>query len=63
MNDVKKLIQDLSLDEWKQLYRWALQEESVRREKEELRLEIIQEVLAGENPEEEGGAVEPETES
>ena len=62
MNDVKKLIQGLSLDEWKQLYRWALQEESVRREKEELRLEIIQEVLAGENPEEEE-AVEPETES
>ncbi|WP_339016790.1 hypothetical protein R3O64_09645 [Corynebacterium hesseae] len=62
MNEVKKLIQNLSLEEWKQLYRWALQEESVRREKEELRLEIIQEVLAGENPEE-AEAVEPETES
>lgn len=62
MNEVKRLIQNLSLEEWKQLYRWALQEESVRREKEELRLEIIQEVLAGENPEGEE-AVESETES
>ena len=62
MNEVKKLIQNLSLEEWKQLYRWALQEESVRREKEELRLEIIQEVLSEANPEGEG-AVESETES
>lgn len=62
MNEVKKLIQNLSLEEWKQLYRWALQEESVRREKEELRLEIIQEVLAGGNPEGDE-AVESETES
>lgn len=62
MNEVKKLIQNLSLEEWKQLYRWALQEESVRREKEELRLEIIQEVLSEANPEGDE-AVESETES
>lgn len=62
MNEVKKLIQNLSLEEWKQLYRWALQEESVRREKEELRLEIIQEVLSEPNPEGDE-AVESETES
>lgn len=45
MDNVKKLIQNLDPEEWKKLYRWALQEESVRREKEQLKLEIIQDVL------------------
>lgn len=63
MDDVKKLIQNLSPEEWKQLYSWALMEESERREKEAVRLEIIHEVLSKNKPEEEGEAVESETES
>ena len=57
MDNVKKLIQNLDPEEWKKLYRWALQEEYVRREKEQLKLEIIQDVLGEEPP-----ADEPEEE-
>lgn len=47
MDAIKKAIGELSLEEWNILYRWAIREESVRREKEAIREELIREILSG----------------
>lgn len=46
MDAIKKAIGELSLEEWNVLYRWAIREESVRREKEAVREELIREILS-----------------
>lgn len=45
MNAIKEAIQALSQAEWKQLYQWALLEERDRREREEVKEELIAEIL------------------
>lgn len=47
MDAIKKAIGELSLEEWNTLYRWAIREESARREKEAVREELIREILSG----------------
>lgn len=46
MDAIKKAIGELSLEEWNILYRWAIREESARREKEAVREELIREILS-----------------
>lgn len=67
MNAIKEAIQALSQEEWKKLYQWALLEERARREREEVKEELIAEILGKdqedteEAPSEETPAPEEET--
>ena len=45
MNAIKEAIQTLTQAEWKELYQWALLEERARREREEVKEELIAEIL------------------
>ena len=45
MNAIKEAIQALTQAEWKELYQWALLEERARREREEVKEELIAEIL------------------
>ena len=45
MDAIKKAIRELSQEEWKKLYQWALLEERQRREREAIKDELIDEIL------------------
>lgn len=47
MDVVQRAIQELTQEEWEQLYRWAILEEKQRRERLAIRHQVIEEILRG----------------